>query len=411
MPESVAPEVHLVVGTRPEALKVAPVIESFARRGRIRPVVVASGQHPAMVDQALAVFGLEPDVVLPVGRRAGGQADFFARLLPPLAELWEGRRPAAVLVQGDTSTAFAGGLSAFWTGLPVVHLEAGLRSHDLAAPFPEEANRRFLSVVAALHLAPTPAAARHLVNEGVPEARILVTGNTSVDAVHRIAAYPRAFAEPRLADLERRARRGHSRIVLTTIHRRESWGAPTTRVLGAVRALVAAHPDLEVVLPAHPNPAVRSQVYRELGGTERVLITDPLDYPDLMRVLSASALVLSDSGGIQEEAPTFAVPVLVLRDVTERHEAVEAGCAVLVGTDESRILAAARPLLAGPAPGKAAPAAGNPFGDGHAAERTEQAVAKLLGLTTAAPSPFRAPTGRTHGPVLPAPYPLTEVGS
>ncbi|UJW31205.1 UDP-N-acetylglucosamine 2-epimerase (non-hydrolyzing) [Saccharothrix sp. AJ9571] len=390
MQERTPPEVQFVAGTRPEALKIAPVAAALRRRGRLRPVVVASGQHPTMVHQALAMFGMAPDEELPVRRTVGSQPEFFAHVLPALDALWRRRPPAAVVVQGDTSTTFAAALVAFWHRLPVVHLEAGLRSHDLSAPFPEEANRRFVSIASTLHLAPTPTAARHLDNEGIPMARVVVTGNTAVDAVHAMTARPRDFAEPRLSDVEGRALSGQRRVVLVTVHRRESWGVPMDRVLRAVRTLVRAHEDIEVVLPAHPNPAVRAQVENTLRGCERVLVTGPLEYADLVRLLAVSTLVLSDSGGIQEEAPTFSVPVLVLRDVTERLEAVEAGCAILVGTDEERILATAGALLDDPAAAAAMASRGNPFGDGRAAERTEAALAHLLGLTDTRPQPFQA---------------------
>lgn len=388
-------EVHLLAGTRPEAVKIAPVVLSMRREGRLRPVIVASGQHPAMVHQALDAFGLQPDEVLRVNRSTGTQSELLAQVLPKLDALWRCRPPAAVLVHGDTSTTFAGALVAFWNRLPIVHLEAGLRSHNLSAPFPEEANRRLVSVVAELHLAPTTAAADHLVDEGVPKARTVVTGNTVVDAVLAVAARNHPFADPRLMDVEASARAGLSRVVLVTVHRRESWGAPLERVLHSLRILVRSHPDIVIVLPAHPNPDVRAQIHSALDGLDRVLVTEPLGYSDLVKTLAMSTIVLSDSGGIQEEAPSFSVPVLVLRDVTERREALEAGCAVLVGTDENRIIAAANAVLA--APPVRGTEGGNPFGDGQAARRCEQAIAHLLGLDTEAPEEFGAPIRLSAG--------------
>ncbi|WP_158884492.1 non-hydrolyzing UDP-N-acetylglucosamine 2-epimerase [Amycolatopsis anabasis] len=382
------PEVHLVAGTRPEAIKLAPVARELARAGRLRPVLVASGQHPAMVAQSLRTFGLCPHETLAVDRRTGSQPELYAGMLPALDALWARRPPAAVVVQGDTATTVAGALAAFWRHVPVVHLEAGLRSHDLAAPFPEEANRKLVGTLAALHLAPTERSAANLAAEGVPDERIQVIGNTVVDAVRAVSVSRRPFAERELAGVERRARSGETRLALVTVHRRESWGAPMAAVLRAVRTLVRRHPELEVVLPAHPNPAVRAQVTAAVGGCPRVLLTDPLDYADLARLLGSCTLVLSDSGGIQEEAPTFGVPVLVLRELTERQEAVDAGCARLVGTDENRIVTAAHALLTGPELAASMVAAGNPFGDGRAALRTEQALARLLGLRAEAPEPF-----------------------
>lgn len=382
------PEVHLVAGTRPEAVKLAPVALELAAAGRLRPVVVTSGQHPAMVRQALRAFGLDADEELVIDRFTGDQAELYAGLLPELDELWTRRRPAAVLVQGDTATTLAAALAAFWKKIPVAHLEAGLRSHDLTAPFPEEANRRLVSVLSTLHLAPTEMASQHLRDEGIDDDRILVVGNTVVDAISRVSLRREPFNEPKLYGVERRARTGKSRLVLVTVHRRESWGEPIAAVLRAVRTLIDRHPDIEVVLPAHPNPAVREQVRSGVDGSDRITVTDPLDYSDMARILRSSTLVLSDSGGIQEEAPTFGVPVLVLRDTTERQEAVAAGCAILVGTDEHRVTETAHRLLTNAEHAAAMVARGNPFGDGRAGGRTERALAWLLDLCPQPPEEF-----------------------
>ena len=382
------PRVLLIAGTRPEAIKLAPVADRMAAAGLVRPVLVASGQHPEMVAQALAAFGRTPDLVVELDRRTGSQPELLARLTERLDPLVAASSAGAVVVQGDTTTTLAGALVAFWRQVPVVHLEAGLRSHDLGAPFPEEANRRLVGQVAARHLAPTGPAAANLLREGVPAADVLVTGNTVVDAVQQVAARRGPWSDPRLAGVDAAARARAERLVLVTAHRRESWGRPLDGVLQAVRTLAGTRPWLRVVLPAHPNPAVRAQVDAALAGVDRVLVTGPLPYGDFARLLSAAHLVLSDSGGVQEEAPTFEVPVLVLRDVTERTEAVDAGCARLVGTDPGRIVAAAAPLLDDAAARAEMVAAGNPFGDGRAAARTAQAVAHLLGLADD-PEPFQ----------------------
>ncbi|WP_233442216.1 non-hydrolyzing UDP-N-acetylglucosamine 2-epimerase [Lentzea atacamensis] len=388
MPSNSVPEVHLVAGTRPEAIKIAPVALELAAAGRMRPVVVATGQHPTMVHQALAAFGIEADVTLRLDRHDGGQAELYAQLLPQLDALWARRPPAAVVVQGDTSSTVAGACAAFWRRVPVVHLEAGLRSHDLDSPFPEEANRRLVGALSRLHLAPTGRAADNLRREGVELERVLVTGNTVVDAVRMIARRREPFSQRELDAVEARALSGNRRLLLVTVHRRESWGEPMAAVLRSVRAIVREHDDVEVVLPAHPNPSVSAQVWQALGNYPRVTVTEPLDYPDLARLLTACTLVLSDSGGIQEEAPSFGVPVLVLREVTERQEAVDAGCAQLVGTDETRILSTARRLLADPATRTRMTASGNPFGDGLASARAEHALAALIGLTESVPERF-----------------------
>jgi UDP-N-acetylglucosamine 2-epimerase (non-hydrolysing) len=372
--EQTMPEVHLIAGTRPEAIKLAPVVIAMRAAGRVTPVLVASGQHPAMVAQALAAFDLEPDVILPVERRTGSQPELMTALIEQLDALWAGRTPAAVVVQGDTTTTLAGALAAFWRQIPVVHLEAGLRSGDLDSPFPEEGNRRLVGQIATLHLAPTSLAATNLLDEGVEPHRVVVTGNTVVDAALTVVG--------RRPELPAELARITGRMILVTAHRRESWGEPLDRVLSAVRTLLNHYPDVHVVLPSHPNPAVREQVEAGLADQPRAVVTDPLPYPTLARLLSEAYLVLTDSGGIQEEAPSFGVPALVLRDVTERVESLTAGCARLVGTNPSTIVAEAMRLLDDPVARAAMTANGNPYGDGKAAVRTEEAVADLLGVAT-----------------------------
>ncbi|MGI5244070.1 non-hydrolyzing UDP-N-acetylglucosamine 2-epimerase [Dactylosporangium sp. CA-139066] len=383
------PEVFLIAGTRPEAIKLAPVAAAMRDAGRLAPVLVASGQHPAMVTQALAAFGAEADVTLPLQRVTGSQPELLTEMIKQLDALLETRKPAAVIVQGDTTTTLAGAMAAFWRRIPVVHLEAGLRSGDLDSPFPEEANRKLVGQLAALHLAPTALAATNLLDESVNPANVLITGNTVVDAALEIAAKELPFDDAGVAAAVDAAEHGEARLVLVTAHRRESWGEPLDRILAAVRRLVEAYPDLRVVLPAHANPAVRAQVEQGLAGVPRVTITDPLPYPALARLLSHAYLALTDSGGIQEEAPSFKVPALVLREVTERVESLQAGCAKLVGTDEDLIVAEAARLLDDPVLRQAMTASGNPYGDGLASQRTEQAVAAMLGL---APIPSPMPT-------------------
>jgi UDP-N-acetylglucosamine 2-epimerase (non-hydrolysing) len=371
-------DVMLLAGTRPEALKLAPLALALEAHPALRPVLVHSGQHAGMVEQALSPFGLVVELWLAVPPRVtGGQAELVAGLLPALDEVLRRRAPAALVVQGDTTTALAGALAAFWLGIPVVHLEAGLRTHDLAAPFPEEGARQMVSRLAALHLAPTLGAAAALRSEGVARQHIAVTGNTVVDAVLEIAARDLPARDTALALLEMEIAEAGERLVLVTSHRRESWGEPLERTLAAVQLIVAEHPDVQVLFPAHPNPQVRGQVEAALAGMPRVTVTGPLEYPDLVRALRLASLVLTDSGGIQEEAPTFGTPVLVLRDVTERAEVVAAGCAWLVGTDTERIADTAARLLNG----ELRPAqVGNPYGDGHAAVLAVAAIEELLGV-------------------------------
>lgn len=373
-------EVHLIAGTRPEAIKLAPVVTAMRSAGRLTPVLVASGQHPQMVDQALAAFDLTSDVTLAVQRATGSQPELLTELVSHLDALFGERQPAAVIVQGDTTTTLAGAMAAFWRRIPVVHLEAGLRSGDLDSPFPEEGNRRMVGQIASLHLAPTTLAATNLLDEHVPGEQVLITGNTVVDAALHVAEKAARFDDPAVAAAVEAASDG-GRLILVTAHRRESWGEPLERVLAAVREIIARYPDVQVVLPSHPNPAVRAQVTAGLAGVPRATVTDPLPYPQLAHLLSRSYLALTDSGGIQEEAPSFRVPALVLRNVTERVESLRAGCAKLVGTDPELIVAEAVRLLDDPAACAAMTASGNPYGDGLASIRTEQAVAALLGLT------------------------------
>jgi UDP-N-acetylglucosamine 2-epimerase (non-hydrolysing) len=371
------PRVHLVIGTRPEAIKMAPLVAALRTEGLIDPVVVATGQHSAMVKQSLGEFGQKPDVQLSIDRKSGEQAELVGLLAPAIDGVLHRDRSAGVVVQGDTTSAFIGGLAAFWRKLPLFHLEAGLRSGDLASPFPEEANRRLLGVIADLHLAPTRRAMEALLKEHADPNHVVLVGNTVVDAVIEGASDTSPLKDRRLAQVERLLDARLARLVLVTAHRRESWGAPLDRILAAVEQIVNEHPDLQCVLPAHPNPAVRAQVDRALATHPQVTVVPPLPYRVLCRLLSRASIVLSDSGGIQEEAPSFRVPVLVLRDVTERSEAVEAGWAQLVGTDGAIIVAAAKEILDGR---YRVPELGNPFGDGRSAARCAKAIGWWLGL-------------------------------
>lgn len=382
------PTVCLVGGTRPEALKLGPVAAAMSEQGRLRPVIVASGQHPSMFHQALSVFGLRPDASVALARHAGGQAELAGLLLPELDAMFDRYRPAAVVVQGDTATTLVAALAGFWRRLPVIHLEAGLRSGDLDAPFPEEGNRRLVGQITSLHLAPTPRAEQNLAEEGITGPEVITIGNTIVDAALAVSESYAGFAEGRAARILDRAAAAHTRLVLVTMHRRESWGRPVRRVLTAVKELIRTVPDVDVVLPVHPNPIMRDEVRRTLGRLDRVIVTEPLQYVDLLRVMKDAALVLSDSGGIQEEAVSFGVPILVLREVTERMEAVESGFATLVGTDRETIVGSATGLLTGDPSFAVPPPQCNPFGDGHARYRAEQAIAWHLGIELEPPAPF-----------------------
>lgn len=354
-----------VLGTRPEVIKLAPVISELRRNPVCECVVVSTGQHREMLDQMLEQFKLEVDVELAVMRPEQRLADLTADLVRGLGATISRLQPDWILVQGDTSTTLCGALAGFYENVPVAHVEAGLRTGDVHSPFPEEANRRLVSKLATLHFCPTARNAQNLLAEGVPTDRVLVTGNTVIDALLWALARARALEPP--------IQRLRQRRILLTLHRRESHGEAIRRVCGAVRAL-CARGDVEVVFPVHRSPAVRAVVIPELDGVDGVHLCEPLDYLSLVHLLDTCDLVLSDSGGLQEEAPALGKPVLVLRDTTERYEAIEAGVARLVGTDPKTILASVGALLDSPAAYAAMARPANPFGDGRASRRVVGAI-------------------------------------
>ncbi|VTR77843.1 UDP-N-acetylglucosamine 2-epimerase [Cellulomonas hominis] len=365
----------VVYGTRPEAIKVAPVIHALARHAVLSPVTVVSGQHREMLDAVNAVFAIRPDHDLDVFAAGAPLARIFSRTLERVDALLASAAPDAVLVQGDTSTAAAAALAAFYRRVPVVHLEAGLRTHDLTSPFPEELNRRQITQVAGLHLAPTAGNRSNLLMEGVQPEAVVVTGNTGIDALHLALAGPAPVADPRLREPSGSGRR----LVLVTAHRRENLGPGLERIGRAVRRLALQFGDVRFVTPLHRNPAVRRPLEAHLSGLPNVVLTDPLDYLDFARLLARAHLVLSDSGGVQEEAPGLGVPVVLLRDTTERPEGVDAGTVLPVGTDEDRIVEQAARILSDPAAHASVSGTANPYGDGHAAARAVQAVAWWFG--------------------------------
>jgi UDP-N-acetylglucosamine 2-epimerase (non-hydrolysing) len=364
-------KVLVAFGTRPEAIKLAPVIHRLAAEpDRFETVVCVTGQHREMLDQVLAFFDVRPARDLRLMRPDQTLPELTAAVLVAMGDVLAAERPDLALVQGDTTTTMATALAAFYARTPVAHVEAGLRTRDRFAPFPEEVNRRIVSTIADLHFAPTVRARDALLGEGVDPAGVHVTGNTVVDAL--LAARARLGATAPSEALRRLA--GDPRpLVLVTAHRRESFGPGLRDVCLAVRDLVERNPELLVVFPVHLNPRVREPVEALLRASAacgtRLLLTGPVDYPDLVWLLDRCRLVLTDSGGIQEEAPTFAKPVLVLRGTTERPEGVDAGVARVVGTNPARIVAETERLLHDPAAYAAMAAGGNPYGDGRAAER------------------------------------------
>ncbi|MFF3855573.1 non-hydrolyzing UDP-N-acetylglucosamine 2-epimerase [Micromonospora sp. NPDC002575] len=364
-----AKHVMMLMGTRPEAVKTAPLALLLCRDSRFTATAVDTGQQPGRVHEALAPFGLAADITLRLDRPTGTLSELAAALITKIDALLARERPATVVVQGDTTTVLVGGLVAFWHRIPVVHLEAGLRTWDVDQPFPEEANRSMLARFAALHLAPTPAARQNLLDEGVRPGTVVVTGNTVVDALHTLV--DNGLATP---PAEVTAMRGP--IVVATMHRRENWGDGIRDSLEGLRRIARMRPDVHIVAVAHPNPRLREEMSAQLTGTPNATLIPPLPYPKMIGLLRAARLVITDSGGLQEEAATLGVPLLVTRNTTERPEAVESGHGQLVGTDPRQITRAALTLLSRPT----TPTRPSPFGDGRAAEHALAAIATLLEL-------------------------------
>ena len=368
----------VVLGTRPEAIKLAPVILAFRDAPDLRLRVVLTGQHREMVAQVMDLFGLEADDDLALMAPRQTLTHVTCAALQGLREEFNAHPANLVLVQGDTTTAFAAALAAFYEQIPVGHVEAGLRTDNLLDPFPEEANRRLISQLAQLHFAPTGQSAANLRASGVV-GEILITGNTVIDALLRMAKQAAPLELPGI-DWERQ------RVILATVHRRENWGARLEEIGRGFLSVLERFPDTALVLPLHRNPTVREPLERLLGGHPRVVLCEPLDYDRLVAAMRSCTLLLSDSGGLQEEAPALGKPVLVLRRTTERPEAVEAGTARLIGTDSASILEETSRLLEDPEAYGAMARAHNPFGDGLASERILAAARRFLGGHGAAES-------------------------
>lgn len=369
--------IAIIAGTRPEILKLAPVYRSL-EEAALEPVWIATGQHGDLAEQALDAVDIRPDVTLSGGWDPRSLTELSAGLLSQLGQWVEVNKPRAVLVQGDTASAWSGALAAHLYKVPVGHVEAGLRSGDTNNPFPEESFRRLIAPIADFHFAPTRLAEKNLRLDGVRRSRIWITGNTIIDTVLQMADRVRA---PAILDQVKPG----ERIILLTAHRRENWGEGIAGICRAARTLVERHPDIRIIFPAHSNPRVRETVEAMLGATDRIHVIAPLAYPEFIAVLKASHLVLSDSGGVQEEAPSFDVPVLVLRETTERQEAIDAGVAKLVGTDPGVIVREASRLLTRAAAHRKMASRQNPFGDGKSSPR----IADILARELSKPVAFR----------------------
>ena len=362
-----------VLGTRPEAIKLALVIQELRRRSdEFETAVVHTGQHRTMLDHALKLFNIKPDFDLDVMRPNQTLSSLTARVLDTVENACNRFQPHMVLVQGDTTTAFASALAAFYCKIAVGHIEAGLRSRDIYNPFPEEVNRRLVSVMTEIHFAPTALSRDNLLVEGVPSDKIVVTGNTVVDTLRALSKLDHSWENTPLADIPRDT----SRLVLVTSHRRESWGSDQENMCLALKDLVKKHQDIRVIYPVHMNPNVRNTVNALLQDTDRIHLIEPLGYLDFVSLLQRCFLVLTDSGGIQEEAPTFRKPVLVLRKVTERPEASQFGMAKIIGMSREGIVSEADRLLTDADAYLDMSEGENPYGDGHGSERIVEAVAR-----------------------------------
>lgn len=367
--------VAVIVGTRPEAIKMAPLVLEMKRNRKTKPVLVLTAQHREMCDDVLQVFSLRPDYDLDIMRPNQSLFQVTSTLVSDLEGVLRRERPHLVLVQGDTTSTFVGSLCAYYLRIPVGHVEAGLRTYRKYSPFPEEVNRKLTSVIADLHFAPTRTAARALVREGIDRKRIFIVGNPVIDALMHVASQRYAFRDKALAGVDFRGKR----VIAVTAHRRESWGRPFDGMMRALRRIASDHPDVEIVFPVHPNPNVRKSVARVLRGARGVVLTEPLDYRDFVKLLKSCYFIITDSGGIQEEAPSLKKPVLVMRDVTERPEAVEAGVVKIVGTDFDRIVGSAASLLKNERQYRKMIARRNPYGDGKTSRRIVRIVLRELG--------------------------------
>lgn len=370
-------KVMTVFGTRPEAIKMAPVVLELQKHpDTIIPVVAVTAQHRDMLDQVLNLFKIKPDYDLDIMAAEQTLFDITSRSMLGLDKVLQKEKPDIVLVHGDTTTTFAGALAAYYHQISVGHVEAGLRTHNKYSPFPEEMNRKLTGSIADLHFAPTDTSKVNLLEESVNEEGIFVTGNTVIDALHKTVRDDFVFDSELLQNIDY----GVKRVILVTTHRRENLGEPMRQVYKALRKLVDEFADVEVVFPVHKNPKVREVVSQELGGLDKVHLIDPLDYEPFANLMHRSHLILTDSGGVQEEAPALGKPVLVLRDTTERPEAVAAGTVKLIGTDKDVVYNEAKLLLTDEAEYKKMAEASNPYGDGKASARIIQAILYHYGI-------------------------------
>jgi UDP-N-acetylglucosamine 2-epimerase (non-hydrolysing) len=378
-----------IFGTRPDTIKMAPVIVELQKYpGEFRTFNIATAQHRQMLDQVLSVFNITPDLDLNIMLPQQSLAQITSNIMSKLDEALSEAKPDLVLVQGDTTTTFVGSLAAFYHKIPVGHLEAGLRTNDKFNPFPEEINRRLTSAVTDLHFAPTASAKMALLKEHIAPSFIFITGNTVIDALLTAVDPNYSFSDALLQRVVEEKKRDGKNIVLITTHRRENWGEPMTDICTAIKKLSLNYPKLNFVFPVHLNPVVRGIVFPMLQGLSNVFLIEPLEYKSFVNIMNHSYLLLTDSGGVQEEAPSLGKPVLVMRSVTERPEAVKAGAVKLVGMHSDRIFKEASSLLDHPKKYTTMASVVNPYGDGKAAQRTVDAIRYFFGMTKKRPKDF-----------------------
>lgn len=377
-------KVMTVFGTRPEAIKMAPLVKLMKENGHIETVVCVTAQHREMLDQVLGLFDIVPDFDLDIMRDRQTLTGVTVRALEGVGNVLDEVKPDAVLVHGDTTTTFAGSLAGFYRQIRVGHVEAGLRTFDRYSPFPEEINRKLTGALADMHFAPTAGAKANLLREGVPENSIVVTGNTVIDALLQVARSGYIFTQPLLKDMDFESKR----VILLTCHRRENLGKPMEEIFKAVRDIVSAYRDVEVVYPVHKNPAVLDAARSILGERKRIHLIEPLDYLPFANLMAKCHLVMTDSGGIQEEAPSLGKPVLVLREVTERPEAVKAGTVKLAGVKRAEVVKVASQLLEDDSEYSKMAHAVNPYGDGTASRRIVDALLYFFGINEKPPEDF-----------------------
>ena len=366
-----------IIGTRPEAIKMAPVIKELEKYPEaVDSRVCVTAQHREILDQILFLFSIKPDFDLDLMSKSQSLSNLTASILQSIGPVFDEFAPDLVLVQGDTTTVMATSMAAFYNNIPVGHVEAGLRSKKIDEPFPEEFNRRVAGLVATYHFAPTPNACMHLLKEGIPSSHVHICGNTVIDALYQVIKKPHRWENKKLYDL-------NDKIILITAHRRESFGEGLKHICQAIADLSRYYPEISFVFPVHPNPNVRNVVFDKLDGIANVRLTGPLNYMDFSLLMKKAYLILSDSGGVQEEAPALNVPVLVLRNVTERIEVVESGAAKLVGTETNRIVEATRLLLSDKHEYRKMAQAENPYGDGTAATKIVEFIAQKMNVELA----------------------------